>query len=155
MEPAERMFVSSSYWSDNIGLVASLTTIRELKRRNSQERFEHIGETLRAALTEAIDSAGVPARCTGLYSHPHIDFDLPDESLQPKVKTLFVQEMARRGVHCDGTFKASLANDDEDIRLTAKAASEAFEVVRQGLEGRLDELLVADLGQEPFRRMVR
>ena len=33
MEPASRMFISSSYWSDNLGLVASLTTIRELIRR--------------------------------------------------------------------------------------------------------------------------
>ena len=33
MEPAARMFISSSYWSDNIGLIASLTTIRELRRR--------------------------------------------------------------------------------------------------------------------------
>ena len=63
--------------------------------------------------------------------------------------------MARRGIHTDGGFKASLANDDEDIRVTAEAAAESFEVVMQGLEGRLDELLKADLTQEPFRRLVR
>ena len=33
MEPAKNMFISSSYWSDNIGLVATLTTIKELQRR--------------------------------------------------------------------------------------------------------------------------
>ena len=27
MEPANHMFISSSYWSDNIGLIASITTI--------------------------------------------------------------------------------------------------------------------------------
>ena len=46
MEPASRMFVSSSYWSDNVGLVAALTTIRELKRRDSEARFREIGEKL-------------------------------------------------------------------------------------------------------------
>ena len=44
MEPAGRMFISSSYWSDNIGLAAALTTIRELKRREAEARFREIGE---------------------------------------------------------------------------------------------------------------
>ena len=155
MEPVGQMFVSSSYWSDNVGLAASITTINELERRQSQAGFKEIGEKLTAALGEAIDATGVPAQCTGFYTHPHLEFETPDESLQPKVKTLFVQEMARRGMHTDGGFKASLANDDEDIRVTAEAAAESFEVVMQGLEGRLDELLQADLAQEPFRRLVR
>ena len=34
MEPAGQMFVSSSYWSDNVGLAASITTINELERRS-------------------------------------------------------------------------------------------------------------------------
>ena len=51
MEPAGRMFISSSYWSDNIGLAAALTTIRELKRREAQRRFREIGEALRTPST--------------------------------------------------------------------------------------------------------
>ena len=46
MEPADRMFISSSYWSDNIGLAASVTTINELKRRNSTECFKEIGDKM-------------------------------------------------------------------------------------------------------------
>ena len=38
--------------------------------------------------------------------------------------TLFVQEMARRGVHCGMGFKASLANNEEDIQQTTEAAAE-------------------------------
>ena len=57
MEPAARMFISSSYWSDNVGLVAALTTIRELKRRNAQQRFREIGEGLKTALDAAMADA--------------------------------------------------------------------------------------------------
>ena len=35
MEPAGSMFISSSYWSDNVGLAASIATLGELKRRDS------------------------------------------------------------------------------------------------------------------------
>ena len=156
MAPAGRMFISSSYWSDNIGLVATLTTIRELKRRDAQTRFRDIGESLRAGLNQAIAGAGLTGACTGLYANPAVTLDLPAGVDLRQVATLFIQEMARRGVHCYMNFKATLAHTEEDIQQTAAAAGEALSIIKSGLDqGNLDELLVADLKQEPFRRLVR
>ena len=155
MEPAAQMFISSSYWSDNIGLAASVTTIRELERRDSAVRFKEIGERLAEALGEAIDSVGISARVKGIHTNPAITIDLPDESIRTKVNTLFIQEMSRRGVFCPLNFKATLAHTEEDIRQTAEAAEESLRVVMRALEGELDELLVADPRREPFRRLTR
>jgi len=156
MEPASRMFISSSYWSDNIGLVATLTTIRELQRRDSARRFEEIGETLRTALNKAIADAGLSGACKGLSYNPAIALDLPDENLRGKVNTLFIQEMARRGIHCNMGFKATLAHTEADIQETARIATEALAIVKSGLDtGDLDKLLQSDLKKEPFRRLVR
>jgi glutamate-1-semialdehyde 2,1-aminomutase len=156
MEPAARMFISSSYWSDNIGLVASLTTIRELKRRNSENKFREIGEKLRRALNQAIADAGLEGACTGLYANPAVSLKLPTTVNPRAVSTLFIQEMARRGIHCYMSFKATLAHSDADIQQTAAAAGEALAVIQSGLaRGNLESLLVADLKKEPFRRLVR
>ncbi len=156
MEPASRMFISSSYWSDNLGLAASLTTIRELQRRHSARKFEDIGEALRSALNTALSDVGLSGACTGLFWNPTITLDLPDESLRGKVNTLFIQEMARRGIHCNMSFKATLAHTAADIRETARAATEALDMVKSGLHrGNLDDLLKSDLTKEPFRRLVR
>lgn len=156
MEPAARMFISSSYWSDNIGLVAALTTIRELKRRNAAVRFREIGEKLRIAIKQAIDAAGLDGDCIGLYSNPMVSLQLPSDVDARLVSTLFIQEMARRGVHTYMSFKATLAHTDMDIEQTAVAAAGAFDTIKQGLENDcLNELLIADLKKEPFRRLVR
>lgn len=156
MEPAKRMFISSSYWSDNIGLIASITTIRELKRRNAETRFQEIGEMLRTALNCAIADAGLSGACVGLHSNPAVSLKLPTDVDSRKVATLFIQEMARRGVHCNMSFKATLAHTNEDIEQTATAAYEALRVIKFGLEhDNLDSLLLADLKKEPFRRLVR
>ncbi len=156
MEPAKRMFISSSYWSDNVGLAASVATIRELKRRNSPQRFKEIGENLRSVLDAAIADAGLEGACTGLHTSPAVTLKTPDGVDPRKVSTLFIQEMARRGVHTYMNFKPTLAHTDEDIRLTGEAAAESLRVVRDGLEqGNLDELIQADLKKEPFRRLVR
>ena len=156
MEPAGQMFISSSYWSDNLGLTASLTTIRELQRRDSVRQFEDIGEALRSALTSALNDAGLSGACTGLFWNPTITLDLPDESLRGKVSTLFIQEMARRGIHCNMSFKTTLAHTTADIQTTAQAATTALTIVKTGLDrGNLDDLLESDLTKEPFRRLVR
>ena len=156
MEPAGRMFISSSYWSDNIGLVASLTTIRELKRRQSERRLQEIGEKLRSALNGALAEAGLAGKCAGLFANPYIALDLPNGVEARKVSTLFVQEMARRGVHTYMSFKATLAHTDKDIAHTAAAARAAFQIIKTGIDQEnLDALLVADVKKEPFRRQVK
>ena len=156
MEPAKRMFISSSYWSDNVGLAASVATIRELKRRKSPQRFKEIGEHLRSVLDAAIADAGLEGACTGLHTSPAVTLKTPDDVDPRKVSTLFIQEMARRGVHTYMNFKATLSHTEEDVRLTGEAAAESLRVVRGGLErGNLDELIEADLKKEPFRRLVR
>jgi glutamate-1-semialdehyde 2,1-aminomutase len=155
MEPAGRMFISSSYWSDNVGLAAAITTIRELKRRKSEQFFEEYGEKVRAAMNDAIATAGLSGSCTGLHVNVNIALDLPDPSLQPVVSTLFVQEMARRGIHCHMGFKANMAHTDEDLKITARAATEALQVIKAGLDkGDVASLLVCDTKEDPFRRQV-
>ena len=156
MEAAGRMFISSSYWSDNLGLAASLTTIRELERRDSARRFEALGAALIEKLNRALRQAGLAGSCGGVFWNPALHFDLPDESLRPVANTIFIQEMARRGIHCNMSFKATLAHKLEDIELTANAAAETFALIKRGLDsGDLPQLLESDLTKEPFRRLVR
>ncbi|MEE2884326.1 MAG: aminotransferase class III-fold pyridoxal phosphate-dependent enzyme [Chloroflexota bacterium] len=155
MAPAEDMFVSSSYWSDNIGLTASITTIRELKRRNSAQRFEEIGEGLRAGLKSAMSSVGIPGDVVGFFNAPTIEINLPDETLRPKVNSIFTTELAKQGIHGGVRFMGTLAHTEQDIEETVRAAHSALEVIRQGLEGNLDELLTTDVRPDPINRIVR
>ena len=69
MEPAARMFVSSSYWSETVGLAASIATIGELKRRNGPARFKEIGGKVRAALEQA-NRFGWRCGCSHRRPHP-------------------------------------------------------------------------------------
>ena len=155
MEPADRMFISSSYWSDNIGLAASVTTISELKRRNSTEFFKEFGEKMAAALQDAVDAVGISARVTGIHTAPTLSIEVPDPDMKKPIDTLFIQEMAKRGVFAPTSFKATMAHTDEDIAITAEAAADSMRVIMRALEGELDTLLEAEIGREPFRRIVR
>ncbi len=108
------------------------------------------------AIDEAVSSAGLSGSCQGFPATPNLVLDLPDEALRGKVQTLFIQEMARRGVHCYMGFGPTLAHTEEDVCITAEAVEASLRVIKQGLENEsIDDLLICDLHSEPFRRIVR
>ena len=156
MAPAANMFISSTYWSDTIGLRAALTTLREIRSRDVPATLHKTGAELQARLNRVAEEVGLDVHCGGLTIHPHLEFNLRDEHLKSKVATLFIQEMAKRGCHGYTSFYLNAAQGPAELDQTEQAARETFTLIAEGLEaGRLDELLECDLQQDSFRRLVR
>jgi glutamate-1-semialdehyde 2,1-aminomutase len=156
MEPAGRMFISSTYWSDTIGLRAALTTIQELRRRGVPTYLQQLGTQLQDRLNQAAAETGLKVRCGGLSVHPALAFQTEDAVLKNKLSTLFIQEMAKRGCHGYTSFYLNAAQGPAEIEQTVAAARQVFAVLQDGwTQGRMDQLLECDLQQDAFRRLVR
>lgn len=156
MEPAGRMFISSTYWSDTIGLRAALTTIQELRRRAVPAYLDGIGRELQDRLNQAAAETGLNVRCGGLSVHPSLTFQTDDASLKNKLATLFIQEMAKRGCHGYTSFYLNAAQGPAEIQQTVAAARTVFTLLQESwTKGTLDPLLECDLQQDAFRRLVR
>ena len=156
MEPAANMFISSTYWSDTIGLTAALVTLREVRRRDVVPRIHEIGRRLKQAISSALDESGLPGSCAGADVHPGVRFEIDDASTLGKVNTLYVQEMCRRGCLGYPSFYLNAAQSDADIQATVEAARETFGIIRAARdEGKLDERIECELTQDSFRRLVR
>lgn len=156
MEPAGRMFISSTYWSDAIGLVAALTTIRELRRREVPAYLRDLGTRLQDGINTVAEETGTPVRCGGLAVHPLLQFGVDDPVAKKKLTTLYIQEMAKRGCHGYAAFYLNAAQGEAEIEQTLAAAREVFPQLREGLErGDIDARLECDLTEDAFRRLVR
>ena len=156
MEPSGRMFISSTYWSDTIGLRAALTTLQEIERRDTPKYLARLGATLKKRLTDAAARAGLDVVCGGLAVHPHLHFGESDPAVVRKLSTLYIQEMAKRGCHGYASFYLNGAQGDAEVEQTVAAAEETFAILARGVEqGTLDDLLECDLTQDSFRRIVR
>jgi glutamate-1-semialdehyde 2,1-aminomutase len=156
MEPAARMFISSTYWSDTLGLRAALTTLREIRRRDVPAIVQQTGAEIQRRLNAVAVETGCPVRCVGASFHPHLRFDVPDPSRQSMVATLYMQEMAKRGCHGYPSFYLNAAQGPAEIDQAEQAARETFAIIQRGLEtNTLDELLECQVRQESFRRLVR
>lgn len=156
MEPAARMFISSTYWSDTLGLRAALTTIRELRRRNVPEQLDRFGRELQRSLNAVAEETGLNVRCVGLPVHPALEFPDVDAATRSRLVTLYIQEMAKRGCHGYAAFYLNAAQGEAELAQTTDAARQVFTLMREALErNSLDQLLECPLSQDSFRRLVR
>jgi glutamate-1-semialdehyde 2,1-aminomutase len=156
MEPSARMFISSTYWSDTIGLRAALTTIQELRRRQVPAYLDQLGKTIQTHLNGAAEETGAPVRCVGISVHPGLQFTVDEPALKAKLTTLYIQEMAKRGCHGYASFYLNAAQGTPEVEQTVAAAREVFRLIRDGLDhAKIDDLLECELAQDAFRRLVR
>ncbi len=156
MKPAERMFISSTYWSDTIGLRAALTTLREIRRRDVPSTIQQTGAQLKSQLNHIAAETGLAVNCYGVDFHPQLRFDVEDSQLQRTLATLYIQEMAKRGCHGYAAFYLNAAQGPAEIEQTTAAARETFAIIAEGLRSRtIDQLLECDASQDSFRRLVR
>jgi glutamate-1-semialdehyde aminotransferase len=156
MAPAARMFISSTYWSDTIGLRAALTTIRELKRRGVPAYLHNLGTEIQDRINRAAEETGFAGRCEGLAVHPSLRFLTDDPATKTLLTTLYIQEMAKRGCHGYAAFYLNAAQGTPEVEQTAGAAREVFALLADAWKrDALPALLEADLTQDAFRRLVR
>lgn len=155
MECAANMFISSTYWSDTIGLRAAVTTLEEIARRDVPARVATVGEELCRRLNEAAAATGLAVRCQGIPSHPHLQFAAPD-SQRAALATLYIQEMAKRGCHGYASFYTNAAQGAAEIEQTVAAAHETFTTIERALQhGPIESHLECDVQKDYFRRLVR
>jgi glutamate-1-semialdehyde 2,1-aminomutase len=156
MEPAARMFLSSTYWSDTIGLQAALTTLRETRRRNVAAELESFGAKLKERLNRVAQETGCPVQCRGIDMHPRLEFDVPDTTLRGQVTTLYIQEMAKRGCHGYASFYLNAAQGEAELDQTLAAARDTFAMIAEAVESKtVSQRLECDPQQDAFRRLVQ
>src|SRR5205814_8447920 len=156
MEPSARMFISSTNWSETIGLRAALTTLREIRQRDVPAYLHRLGTELQRRLNEVAQETGLSVRCGGLSVHPQLQFQVDDPVLKTTLATLYIQEMAKRGCHGYTSFYLNAAQGEAEVEQTITAARQVFALMQQGWKnGKIEQLLECDLQQDAFRRLVR
>ena len=155
MDVAEKLFISSAYWDDTIGVVAGLATLRELQIRKAVSHFKEVGSYFRSSINEAAAVANIDASCRGTSSFPKIHFDIKDPILLKKIETLFIQENARQGLLLSGGIFLNLSHNHEIVDRMAEVVANSFKIISLALErDNIDKVIDVPLQNDLFRRLV-
>ncbi|HOW72519.1 MAG TPA: aminotransferase class III-fold pyridoxal phosphate-dependent enzyme [Phycisphaerae bacterium] len=134
MAGAHESFISSTYWTESIGPVATLATLDKLAAHDVPAHIARIGTAVVTHWQAHGARHGLPIAMDGGYPClAHFRFDHP---LEPELRTLYTQWMLERGFLAGCTLYPTLAHDDEVVAAYGAAIDEVF--------GRMAEALQAD-----------
>jgi glutamate-1-semialdehyde aminotransferase len=130
MEAAQSTFISSTNWTERVGTVAALATIRKFRREQVAKHLQTIGNLTFDGWTRAAARTGVSLHTEGLPSLTHFAFDHPEE---PTLTTLFTQDMLERGYLAYSQFKPSFAHQPSHVAAYMKAVDSSFAMIAEAI----------------------
>lgn len=151
MQAAQESFISSTYWTEKIGPVAALATIRKHKAENVPAHLAEVGEMMREGWRRGAEKAGLKITVTGVPALTYFSFDY--ENAQA-IRTLFTQEMLERGYLATNAFYATYAHKPAHMRTYAAAVAEVFATLADAIEKReVEQRLKGPVAHAGFYRL--
>ena len=155
MAPFEEIFFSFTFGGETLGLAAALATLEVMGRENYWAHVWRVGRLLQdgfGRLAKAFDLENIVS-CRGLPPWTLCAFSDFGRFNGLQMKTLFQQEMLRRGILFSGSQFLSLAHQDAEIQQTIFAYQESMRVLRVAIDNdAVDSLTQGQCNEVIFKR---
>ncbi len=138
MRLMEEIFFSFTFGGETLSLAASLAVMEKLEREPVLETIHRQGRKLIDGLRALIGQHGLESFLS-VAGHPSWSFFLIQDSpayTAWQLKTLYLQEMYRRGILTIGTHNISYAHSDADIERLLGAYGEILPMLQDVTENR-------------------
>ncbi len=123
MEAAQSTFISSTCWTERIGPVAAIATIKKHQRLDTGTHLMDIGRRVQQVWRAAADRHGLSVHVGGLPPLSHFSFEY-DNGLALKAK--FVQLMLEEGFLATTAFYSMLAHTHDHVNAYSQAVDQCF-----------------------------
>jgi glutamate-1-semialdehyde aminotransferase len=151
MSAAQESFISSTYWTDRTGPVASLKTIEKIKTLKVPEHLMSVGRQVQEGWSALSLKHNLNIDVSGIYPMGHFSFNYPNSQA---IKTLFVQSMLEKGFLATNAFYASYAHKKEDIDNYLNAVDEVFSFISDSIkEDSIERKLKGAVAHSGFKRL--
>ncbi len=153
MDGAQDSFISSTYWTESIGAVAALATIKKHEENDVAGHVDRIGRMVMANWEKYARKHELPVKVLdGFPCLAHFDF-VHEKAVE--LKTLYVQGMLERGFLATNMIYPTLAHTDEIVAMYGDAVDEVFSEIAKIIKGdRIDESLKGPKAHTGFKRLL-
>lgn len=136
MKNFEEIFFSFTFGGELVSITAALATIKILEEKPVLKYISKIGYQLQNSFNRIAKDLGLSAKVKAIgYGSRHvIDFKTKEGREDLLMKTVFQQELAKRGILFGGSNNLSYSHSQKDIEKTIKAYQEVFKIIKSGLE---------------------
>ncbi len=131
MQSVQKTFISSTYWTDRIGPVAAIATIKKHKKLAAAEHLISIGEKIQKGWADAAKKHNRPINVRGMKPMSHFNFE--HEKAQA-MKAYFIQLMLEQGFLASNLFYAMYVHNDNHVQKYLAAVDKSFEEIARSLD---------------------
>jgi len=155
MDHLQETFVSSTYWTERIGPTASLATLDRFAELDAPTMLESSGMRVQGIWSTAAEEAGVPVHVGERDMAPlsHFAFGFEEAATNRAARTLWCQEMLRRGVLDNGSLYATCSHGDEEFDLYSSLVKEVFPIIAKSVESGTVQEDAGELQHVGFSRL--
>ncbi len=151
MDIVQETFISSTYWTERVGLVAALATIEKMKMKKVSKHLEQIGAEIEQGWIVSAKKHNLLIQTEGPMCLVSFAFQYSNAQ---EIKTLFTQEMLRRGFLAGLSVYVSYAHKETHVRHYLKAIDEVFSLIARAIqEGKVSSLLEGPVAHSGFARL--
>jgi glutamate-1-semialdehyde 2,1-aminomutase len=151
MDAAQETFISSTAWTERVGPVAALATLRKHREQNVARHLMRIGARVQKGWADAARETGLPVHVSGISPLGHFAFDVPEAQ---EVRTLFTQMMLDRSIFATGSFYAMWAHTDAHVDRYLEAVNAVFRELRAAIDqNAVKQLLRGPVAHSGFKRL--
>ena len=151
MDAAQTSFISSTYWTEAVGPAAAIATIRKLERYNVPFHLDKIGALIGKKWNELAKKYDL--NFSILPPNALVTFTIDYENAQA-IKTLFTQEMLKRGYLASTSVYVSYAHTEEIVNEYMKNADEVFGLIKNAIDNNnINTLLEGPISHSGFQRL--
>ena len=111
MQCAQNTFISGSYWTERLGYVAALETIKQYEKNNVDRHLKNIGKYFDEKFKMVTKDLNLNFQNSGLISVPILSFNSGSKLLDLKIKTYLTQEMLKKGYIFSNVIYLSLRHN--------------------------------------------
>lgn len=149
MQAAQDTFISSSYWTERSGYIAAVETIKFFDKYCVADYTMKMGKYLGEKLTKIFKKYNLNIEIVGI---PSIVSMAIKEKDQMVLKTVFIQEMLKRGYLVSTVIYISYAHKKKIVDKYLKDAEEVFQYISQ-YKYKLGDILDDEVGHSGFQRL--
>ncbi len=137
MDVVERIFFSGTFAGETLSLAAAKAVLTKLQREPVIETLKLRGQKILDGVNQLISEMGL-TQIIAISGHPtwsFLQFKEAGGFTTWDIKTLFIQEVFKRGIYTLGMHNLSYAHSDADIEALLECYREVFGLIKSSVAG--------------------
>jgi glutamate-1-semialdehyde aminotransferase len=154
---AEKLFlVSTTHGGETCSIAAAIATMDEFEKEDVIGHNQRMGQRFIDGSKAVIANHGLSNHIRNMQFNWHASLGYFDQDGQNSfgLRTLFHQELIKRGVLFQGIFCPHYSHREEDVDYVLQAMDESCEVFKKGLEEGFEKYLVGEPIKPVFRKYI-